>query len=63
LSVLARIVAVLFVLIALFLLGAVINAAFFTDEGAKTGVAILYIVISVVLLGLAKFLWPNRATT
>ena len=44
---LARTVAVLFVLIGLFLIAAVINAVF--SSGAKTGVAILYVVVSIVL--------------
>jgi uncharacterized membrane protein len=59
--VLRRIVAVLFVLIGLFLIGAVINALF-SAGGARPGVAILYVVISIVLFGAARWLWGSRAS-
>jgi uncharacterized membrane protein len=59
-KILARTVAVLFVLIGLFLIGAVINALF-SSGGAKTGVAILYVVISIVLFVGARYLWGGRS--
>ena len=57
---LARTVAVLFVLIGLFLIAAVINAVF-SSGGAKTGVAILYVVVSIVLFIGARYLWGGRS--
>jgi uncharacterized membrane protein len=59
-KILARTVAVLFVLIGLFLIAAVINAVF-SSGGAKTGVAILYVVISIVLFIGARYLWGGRS--
>jgi uncharacterized membrane protein len=59
-KILARTVAVLFVLIGLFLIAAVINALF-SSGGAKTGVAILYVVISIVLFIGARYLWGGRS--
>ncbi|MBA2506225.1 MAG: hypothetical protein H0V29_09805 [Thermoleophilaceae bacterium] len=58
-TILLRIVAVVFVLIALFLIYAVINA-FASDEGARIGIVILYIPIAAALAFLASKLWGGR---
>jgi hypothetical protein len=55
-SVLLRIFAVLAVLVAAFLVGAVINALL-SDGGARTGVAIGYIAGAIVLAALAVMAW------
>lgn len=55
-----RIIAVLFVLIAALLVYAVI-AAVSSDGGAKTGVAIAYIVGAILLLAGAAALWRRPA--
>jgi hypothetical protein len=59
-KVLLRIIAVLFVLIALFLLFAVI-AAVTSDEGARVGVAIAYVIGALVLGFLAAKMWGYRS--
>jgi hypothetical protein len=59
-KIIARIAAVLLALIGAFLLFAVV-AAMSSDEGAKTGVAILYVAIALVS-GFAAFkLWKVRS--
>ena len=55
-KVLFRVLAVLFVFVALFLIYAVINALL-SDEGARAGIAVLYVAISAVLTAGAVFLW------
>ena len=55
-SILLRIVAVVAVLIAAFLVGAVINALA-SDGGARTGVAIAYIAAAIVLTFGAVMAW------
>jgi len=57
-----RALAVLFVAIAAFLVYAVINAAS-SDGGAKTGVAIGYIVGAIVLIAAAAYLWRRPVGT
>ena len=63
-KILLRIIAVLCILIAAFLDYAVIHAIA-SDEGARAGVAVLYVAISIVLAFLAVWLWrrPTDATT
>lgn len=61
--ILLRIVAVLLVLVALFLLGAVVAAAVFSDGGARVEVAIGYVVGAIVLAFAASKLWNARART
>ena len=63
-KVLLRIVAVLCVLIAGFLIYAVIHALA-SDAGARAGVAVLYVAISIALGFLAVWLWrrPERTAT
>lgn len=56
-----RIFAVLFVAVAAFLVYAVINAAN-SAGGAKTGVAIAYIVGAIVLIAAALWMWRRPAT-
>lgn len=58
--ILLRIVALLFVLIALFLLYAVV-AAVTSDEGARVGVAIGYVIAALVLGFAASKLWNTGA--
>lgn len=60
--VLMRALAVLFVAIAAFLVYAVIHAAS-SDGGAKTGVAIGYIVGAIVLIAAAAYLWRRPVGT
>jgi hypothetical protein len=55
-NVLLRVVAVIFVAVGGFLIYAVINAMT-SDEGAKTGVAILYVAIALVLGYAAWWMW------
>jgi hypothetical protein len=61
-----RVIAVLFVAIAAFLLFAVINALL-SDEGARAGVAVAYTVGAILLVALASWLWrrpaPNAGAT
>jgi multisubunit Na+/H+ antiporter MnhB subunit len=58
--VLMRAIAVLFVAIAAFLVYAVIHAAA-SEGGAKTGVAIGYIIGAIVLTAAAAYLWRRPA--
>lgn len=58
-KILVRTVAVILVLVALFLIGAVINALL-SAGGAKAGVAVLYIAIAVVSVFAARWLWFVR---
>ncbi len=58
-KVLLRIVAVVLVLIAAFLVYAVINAVT-SEGGARAGVAVAYVVGSIVLLAVAGKLWSFR---
>jgi multisubunit Na+/H+ antiporter MnhB subunit len=60
--ILQRLVAVLFVAIGAFLIYAVIHAAASTN-GAKVGVCILYVVITIVLALVASWLWRRSART
>jgi uncharacterized membrane protein len=61
-TVLRRFVAVLFVLIGLFLIAAVISALF-SAGGAKAGVAVLYVLISIALFIGARYLWREPSGT
>jgi multisubunit Na+/H+ antiporter MnhB subunit len=59
-NILFRILAVLFVAIALFLIYAVIHAAA-SAGGARAGVAVAYIVGAIVLIAAAYKLWRLRS--
>ena len=58
-KILLRTIAVLFVLIAVLLIYAVI-AAVASDEGARVGVAIAYVIGSIVLLAAAGAMWRAK---
>ena len=58
---LLRVVAVLMVLIGVFLIYAVIHAMA-SAGGAKTGVAIGYIVGAIILFALARLAWGRKST-
>jgi len=59
-KVLLRIIAVLCVAIAAFLIFAVINAVA-SDEGARAGVAVAYVAGSIALAAVAAALWRTSA--
>ncbi len=60
-TILLRVIAVLFVAIAAFLVYAVVNALT-SDGGARAGVAVAYIVGAILLSAAARVMWMRAIT-
>ena len=56
-KILLRVLSILPAAIALFLVGAVINAVFFADEGARVWACVLYVAIAAILFGVVAVMW------
>jgi hypothetical protein len=56
-KILLRVMSILPAAIALFLVGAVINAVFFAKGGARVWACVLYVAIAVVLFGVVAVMW------